>query len=70
MKLEDTVTLNNCIFVHDQTKKNLAYALENYFCKKKDQHNHKTRATQCLSKTHQDMDQILLHHVPFLTGTT
>ena len=46
MKFKDVVTLNNCIFVHYQTSKNLPDAFENYFCKKKDQYNHKARGAQ------------------------
>ena len=46
MKFKDVVTLNNCIFLHDQTNKNFPDAFENYFCKKKDQHNHKARVSQ------------------------
>ena len=46
MKFQDIVTLNNCIFVHDQTNKNLSDAFENYFCKKKDQQNHQTRGAE------------------------
>ena len=46
MKFKDVVTLSNCIFFHDQTNKTLSNTFENYFCKKKDQHNHKTRGAE------------------------
>lgn len=46
MKFKDVVTLSNCIFFHDQTNKTLSNTFENYFCEKKDQHNHKKRGAE------------------------
>ena len=46
MKFKDIVTLSNDIFVHHQTNKNLPDVFENYFCEKKDQHNHKADGAQ------------------------
>ena len=48
MKFKDKVTLNNCVFVHEQTNKNLPDALETTFVKRKTntKHNHKTRGAQ------------------------
>ena len=46
LKLKDLITFNNCLFVFDQLKEDLAQAFKNFFLKKYDHHTYNTRGTE------------------------
>ena len=48
--VKDIVTLNDCMYVINQPKKTFPDAFENYFCEKKDQHNHNMRCSKCITR--------------------
>ena len=43
LKLQNIITLNNCLFIYDQLYDNLPNAFSNYFKLLKNQHRHNTR---------------------------
>ena len=45
LKLQNIVTLNNCLFIYDQLCDSLLNAFSNYFNLLKDQHRHNTRGS-------------------------
>ena len=44
-KLQNIITLNNCLFIYDQLCDNLPNAFSSYFKLFKDQHGHDTRSS-------------------------
>ena len=64
MKVKGIVTLENCIFIQDQTNKNLPDGFEDYFCKKKNNITIKQEVLKMYcqmyqSKTHHDVHETL-----------
>ena len=45
LKLQNIITLNNCLFIYDQLCDNVPNAFSNYFKLLKDQHRHNTRGS-------------------------
>ena len=47
-KLEDTIKIDNCMFVFDQLKGNLPESFSNYFLHKSNQHQYNTRGNRLI----------------------
>ena len=45
LKLQNIITLSNCLFIYDHLCDNLQNAFSNYFKLLKDQHRHNTRGS-------------------------
>ena len=49
LKLQNIITLNNCLFIYDQLCDNLPNAFSNYFKVLKNQHRHNTTSSNCFT---------------------